>query len=97
MGHTVPFKEQRDDLRQPREITPDPVPTGEGDEYVVEKILNHRKRGRGYQFLTLWKGSPEYDAEWQPSRDFIDDDGTMNDKFLSYIKAQNILEDFWKE
>jgi len=61
----------------------------------VEAILNHRKRGRGYQFLTLMKGSPEYDAEWQPSMDFIDPDGTLNDKFLSYIKFNNIMPEKW--
>lgn len=62
---------------------------------MVEPILYHRKIGRGYQFLTLTKGSLESDAEWQPARHFIDADGTMNDNFLDYIKSNNIMKENW--
>ena len=41
------------------------------------------------------KGTPEHDSEWQPTNDFIDNDGTMNEQFLSYIKSKNILKDKW--
>jgi len=44
---------------------PEPPPdlvNGE-EEYEVESIRNHRKRGRGYQYLVVWKG---YSAEtWE--------------------------------
>lgn len=63
--------------------------------YIVEKILSHRRRGRGYQFLTLLKGTPQHDAEWQPVRDFVDSDGTMNQEFDKYIKQNNILRNLW--
>lgn len=95
ISHTVPHYEQPSDISQPVQSRPEPVPMIEGEEYVVDRILNHRKRGRGYQFLTLMKGSQEYDAEWQPARDFIDTDGTINDKFLAYIKSKNIMKEHW--
>ena len=85
VSHTVPYYEQPNDISQPVRPKPEPVPTPEGEEYVVEKILNHRKKGRGFQFLTQMKGSPEHDSEWQPTKDFIDNDGTMNDQFLSCL------------
>ena len=95
ISHTVPYYEQPNDISQPVRPRPEPVPTPEGEEYFVQKILNHRKRGRGFQFLTQMKGSPEHDSEWQPTKDFIDNDGTMNDQFLAYIKSKNILKEKW--
>ena len=68
--HTVPFSEQEKDISSLVIIRPDPIPTIEGDKYVVEKILAHRKRGRGYQFLTLWKGYPDHEAQWLPAKNF---------------------------
>ena len=67
------------------------MPIGQDVEYVVDKILRHRVRGRGYQFLTLMKGAPDHDAEWQPTRDFVDEDGTINDTCLNCIQENKIL------
>ena len=88
--YTVPYSEQLSDIAAPVVQKGEPVPTLEGNEYVVEKILKHRKRGYGYQFLTLMREAPIHDAELQPSRDFIDADGTINEEFLNYIKNNNI-------
>src|SRR5271154_1109525 len=41
--------------------------------YEVERILKHRKRGRGYQYLILWRGYPISDATWEPESAFSDD------------------------
>ena len=95
--HTVPYHEQPDDIGVILPSRPDPVPTVDGEEFVVDKILQHRKRGRGFQFLTLMKGSPTHDAEWQPARDFIDKDGTMTEPFLEYIKEHGILGHLWEK
>lgn len=35
---------------------PNPVPALESEEYEVEAVLEHGKREKGYQFLTLIKG-----------------------------------------
>ncbi len=89
--HTTPYHEQPSDISAPVTKRPDPVPAVVGEEYIVESILNHRKRGKGYQFITLMKVSPTHDADWQPSRDFIDKDGTLRDVSLEYIKNKKIL------
>lgn len=60
----------------------------EGDEIIVDKILNHTKTGRGNQFLTLVKGSPEHDAEWRPVSNFIDADGTMYDNIYRILSRK---------
>jgi len=50
----------------------------EGEEvYEVETILNHRKRGRGYQYYVKWRGYPISDASWEPEHVFSDDGDTL--------------------
>jgi hypothetical protein len=43
---------------------PGPIVTDEGlEEYVVDEILDSRRRGRGWQFLVCWSGyGPEHDS-----------------------------------
>ncbi len=90
VSNTTPWHDQPADIGRQLEEAPTTVPTKYGDEFVVEAILGHRKRGRGHQFLTLMKGAPEYDAEWQPGRDSIGPDGTMTGALADYIKKHNI-------
>ena len=46
----------------------------EGEElYKVEAILNHRKRGRTYQFLVKWSGYLVSKALWEPESLFSND------------------------
>ena len=94
VSHTMPFVEQPSEIAQHVQPRPEPIPTVEGKEYTVDKILNHRKRGRGYQFLTLMKGEPHHDAKWQPTSDFVDKDGTVTDVWLEYIRKHDILPMF---
>ncbi|OJT04974.1 Transposon Ty3-G Gag-Pol polyprotein [Trametes pubescens] len=49
---------------------PGPIVTPDGvEEWEVKEIIDHRKRGRGYQFLVRWKGyGPDAD-EWLPRRE----------------------------
>ena len=48
-------------------LTPPDTIEGE-EEYEVENIVGHRRRGRGYQFLVHWKGYPTSEDEWLPPR-----------------------------
>ena len=95
--HTVPYSEQPEDISAPEVPVPEPVPTDDGDEYIVEEILNHRKRGKSFQFLTLWKGYPSHDAEWEPLRNFLGKDGAINTKLYNYIKDHGILRHLWHD
>ena len=42
------------------------------EEYHIEKIVDERKRGRGYQYLVRWSGYSENDDLWLPQRELED-------------------------
>ena len=49
-----------------------------GEEfYEMETILNHRKRGQGYQYFVKWWGYPITDASWEPEHVFSDDGDSL--------------------
>jgi transposase InsO family protein len=59
-------------------FTEPPAELEEGEEvYEVETILNHRKRGRGYQYFIKWRGYPITDASWEPEHAFSNDGDTL--------------------
>ena len=61
-----------------RELYESPPELEEGEEvYNVETILNHRKRGRGYQYFVKWGGYPITDASWEPEHAFSNDSDTL--------------------
>ena len=53
-------------------------------------LLQHCKKGHVFQLLTLMKCCLGHDAEWQPTKDFADPNGTMNNNFYNYIKRKEI-------
>lgn len=90
--HTTPFAEQPNEISQPLTTRPDPVPESGGQlHYKVDEHLKYRKRGRGYQLLTLLKGTPRHKADWQPTKYFVDADGTSTVAFLKYIWEKDLL------
>ena len=95
VSHTRPFVKRLSDIDNPLPPPPEPVMKDQGAEYQVEKILKHRKRGKKYRFLTLMKGDPTHEATWQPTTDFVDDDKTVNEVFLAYIKQQYLFKHLW--
>jgi transposase InsO family protein len=58
---------------------PQPPPVlQDGEElYEIETILNHRKRGRTYQYLVKWDGYPISEASWEPEDVFSADGDTL--------------------
>ena len=46
---------------------PNPIITNDGDEeYYIERILDARRRGRGYQYLVRWRGYGQEHDRWLP-------------------------------
>ena len=39
------------------------------EEHVIERILDERRHGRGWQYLVWWKGYGPGDDEWLPRRE----------------------------
>jgi hypothetical protein len=38
------------------------------EEFEVEAIIAHRRKGRRLQFLIKWKGYPTSDNSWEPQK-----------------------------
>ena len=57
------------------------------EEYEVESILKHQKRGQGYQYLVRWKGYSLADDKWEPAASI-----TNADKILSEYKKKHKLK-----
>lgn len=90
--HTKPFIMQPHDIARGVTEQPIPVQANAGTLlYEVEEILAHRRRGRGYKWLALMRGSPQHDAVWQPTADFVDPDGTLTHAFHVCIKKHDLL------
>src|SRR5258708_10709870 len=57
-----------------------PLELEEGEEeYEVEKILDHRKFGRGrkLQYLIKWKGYPDSENQWVDKRDVFTEEAVV--------------------
>jgi hypothetical protein len=63
-----------------REERPAPQIVSGNEEYEVEEILKHRKRGRGYQYLVKWKNYPLNERTWEPRR-HLTNTGKLLDRY----------------
>ncbi|CAG8459017.1 12983_t:CDS:2 [Ambispora leptoticha] len=55
----------------------------EEDEYVVEKIVDHKiTKGGKLQYFLKWKGYPDSDNTWEKEED---------------VYAKDLIEDYWKK
>jgi hypothetical protein len=51
---------------------PGPIVTADGqEEWVVEKIVDERRRGRGIQYLVKWVGYGDEENRWLPRREML--------------------------
>ena len=47
-----------------------PVVLADGrEEHVIERIVDERRHGRGWQYLVQWKGYGPGDDEWMPRQE----------------------------
>jgi transposase InsO family protein len=59
-----PYKET--EQHGPNYVAPPPDILNEEEQYEVERIINHRRRGRALQYLIRWKGYTPLDDTWEP-------------------------------
>ena len=52
----------------------DGMKAGKRQVYVVEKLVTHRRmgRGRGWEFLVKWQGFSEIENSWEPEKNITD-------------------------
>ena len=48
---------------------PPPIEIDGSEEYEVEDILDHRRAGRGHQYLVSWVGYDASENQWLPERE----------------------------
>ena len=62
------FNENDTSLFPSREhARPSPIMTPKGlEEYAIEKIIDKRRHGRGYQYLVCWAGHGPEEDHWLP-------------------------------
>lgn len=90
--HTARAYEQPLDIGKPVPPPSQPFIDITGEEVVeIERILSHRRKGRGWQFLALIRNAPLHEAVWKPLRDFVDDDRTITAALHAYIVQHGIL------
>ena len=72
-SHLRPYLDNDPALFPSRQLEqPGPILVDDQPEYIVERILDRRNRGRGYQYLVRWQGyGPEHDS-WLPGREVND-------------------------
>ena len=64
----MPYMET--EVHGPNFLRPPPDIEDDVEQWEIETILNHRKRGRGYQYYVRWKGYPIREATWEPATSF---------------------------
>ena len=76
--HATLLKQHKENETYGEFFTEPPPELIEGEEvYKVETILNHRKRGQGYQYYVKLKGYPISNASWELEHSFSDNKDTL--------------------
>lgn len=94
MSHNTPYVEQLGDNARKIPEKPALSPAEEVDKNIMEKILAHKRKGRGYQFLTLMESDTLHGAVWKPSSDFVGRHEIITYILLKYMQEHNVLSQY---
>ena len=62
-----------------------PIQVADGqEEFFVDRVLAHRGRGQGRQYLTVYRGERDIDATWQSRRNFMDRGRVTSQALIDY-------------
>lgn len=67
---------------------------GNKPAYEVERVVGHRKRGRGMQYLVKWKGFDSPQNTWEPRGGLAGCDHAVEKYFSSLDTKKALTEDF---
>jgi hypothetical protein len=67
-------------------IRPPPDILDGEEEYEVEAIINHKKKGKGHVYLVRWKGYSATDDSWEPEKNLENSLETLD----AYKRQHNI-------
>jgi hypothetical protein len=62
-------------------------PEAQADEWIVDKILKHRKKDGQWEFLTKWQGFDTESATWQKLGNFFH---RLNSDLIEYAQKNNL-------
>jgi len=66
---------------QHKDPAPPPIIINEKEEYEIEEVRKHQKRGKGVQYLVYWKGYGDEHDQWIAETGFL--------------YAKQVIEDYW--
>ena len=62
----------------PNFIRPPPDLIDNEEEFEIETIVSHRRKGNQWQYLIRWKGYPTSDNSWEYENDLEHSEETLN-------------------
>jgi hypothetical protein len=77
-----------DDLKYPSRTLeePGPIDVDGAPEYFVDRIIDHKKQGRGYRFLVRFSGYGKEEDRWMAGKE-LEDLEALDD----YLKTQDLV------